>query len=472
MSPRVAARHVAVVGGGFAGLAAASALAGRGHEVTLFEGQADLGGKARCVQAAGARVDVGPTLLLDARPLGALDGLSPAGVRVAAGVRRVDPGLVATFPGARRLVLWADPERLEASLADLSPTAPVDWRQVLDLGARATRLAEHFYAHGDLAGPVDVLRFLTPGGVRPTDVAPFLRHRTLADLVGAAIRTPELRRLLCHTARFLGLDACQAPAVVLVIPYLLATGRVLHAEGGLTALAGRLAEQAVKRGAALRSGEAVEAVELRDGRAQAVRVAGGERVPVDGLVAAVDPAVVATWLPGSALAARVARLEPTLSARVAWWVVDGLASDAAPHALHFPEESDVEPLYVTTPTAIEPGLAPAGTSIVYALLHGPPGPAARPALAAALLARLRAGGHWPDGPVLASGVGGTGHSCYGHALRPGLRGGLPLSQRVGGMANLWLAGGGVFPGPGVANALRSGLRAAELAHVALTGPAR
>ena len=66
---------------------------------------------------------------------------------------------------------------------------------------------------------------------------------------------------------------------------------------------------------------------------------------------------------------------------------------------------------------------------------------------------------------------GGGAACYGYALRPGLLGSLPLSPRATGIANLWLAGGGVFPGPGVANVLRSGLRAAALADATLSGNA-
>jgi phytoene dehydrogenase-like protein len=37
------------------------------------------------------------------------------------------------------------------------------------------------------------------------------------------------------------------------------------------------------------------------------------------------------------------------------------------------------------------------------------------------------------------------------------------------VANLFLAGGSVFPGPGVANVIRSGLRAAALADAAVSG---
>ena len=72
------------------------------------------------------------------------------------------------------------------------------------------------------------------------------------------------------------------------------------------------------------------------------------------------------------------------------------------------------------------------------------------------------GGRRPTGRVLAHGVAGGAAPCYGTAIGPGLFASFRPSQRVPGVANLVRAGGSVFPGPGVTNAIRSGLRAAEL----------
>ena len=61
-----AARRVAVVGGGWAGLAAAVELAGAGIEVTLYEMAAQLGGRARRVDAGGLALDNGQHILIGA----------------------------------------------------------------------------------------------------------------------------------------------------------------------------------------------------------------------------------------------------------------------------------------------------------------------------------------------------------------------------------------------------------------------
>ena len=61
-----AGKRLAVVGGGWAGLAAAVEGVRRGHAVTLFEMAAQLGGRARAVDAAGLTLDNGQHILIGA----------------------------------------------------------------------------------------------------------------------------------------------------------------------------------------------------------------------------------------------------------------------------------------------------------------------------------------------------------------------------------------------------------------------
>jgi len=58
--------RIAVIGGGYAGFAAAVTLAAAGREVTVFEAARTLGGRARRVEACGTAVDNGAHILLGA----------------------------------------------------------------------------------------------------------------------------------------------------------------------------------------------------------------------------------------------------------------------------------------------------------------------------------------------------------------------------------------------------------------------
>lgn len=462
----IASGRVVVVGAGFAGLAAAAALTARGHDVTLLERGSRVGGKAQHVLAAGARVDLGPTILTDPAPVTRLFELLGAPTDAAA-LRRLDPGLIATFPGSGPVAFHADPAQMAAALATVGPRAGEDWRRVLALGERAARLAEHFYARGDVAGVRDLWRFLVGGGVSPGDVIPFARRGSLAKLLAASVSTPELARLLEHFARFVGLGADRAPAVTVVIPYLLATSGVWYPRGGLSALAEAIRDLAVKRGLSLEMGQSVTRLEHARGRVTAVLTAGGQRFPVDACVAAADVADIRRWTPEIPIDRRARRSRPALAARVAWWVLDE-AAEAAHHALHFGEDGE-DPVYVSMPTVSDPELAPPGRAVLYALTHGAPGRPAGPAFVQAMRQRLEAARHWPGGTVIEQGASGESASCYGAEIGPGLLASFRPSQHVRGLCNLVRAGGSVFPGPGVANVIRSGLRAALLTDDILIG---
>ena len=452
-----------VIGGGLAGLAAAVALAARGHRVRLLEAGPEIGGKARAVPGGGVHVDVGPTILTDLAPLQQL--LREAGTTLEDTVplTRVDPALVAMFPGRRRLALQADPTRLRAELDALGPHAAADWERLMNLGARAARLAAHYYAHGDVARPRDLVRFALGGGVTVRDLLPFARSRSLASLLAATVRTPELRRLLAHFARFVGLDADAAPAVILFIPYLFATAGVWHPRGGLSGLAASLAALAAKLGAEVDRDEPVSGLEIRAGRVMAAITRSGCRVPAEVFVSAVDVLTLAQWLPPGALGRRTRRLEPALAARVAWWVSSAPPRVAHHHVLHFPAAGESEPLYAATPGVTDPDLAPRGGTVLYALEHGEPGRLLRDGFTEELERRLDEVGQWPGGRILAHGVAGGASSAYGYRIGRGLLSGFRPSQCLPRLPNLVLAGASVFPGPGVANAIRSGRRAAALA---------
>lgn len=458
--------RVVVIGAGFAGLAAAAALTARGHAVTLLERAGCVGGKAQHVLAAGARVDLGPTILTDPEPLTRLFDLLGAPADAAC-LERVDPGLVATFPGGARLGIHSDPARMTAALRALGPRAVEDWQRMLELGERARRLAAHFYARGDVSTARDAWRFLVGGGARLGDVVPFARRGSLAHLLDASMRTPELVRLFAHFARFVGLDAGRAPAVTVVIPYLLATSGAWHPQGGFSALAEAIRDLAVKRGLTVETAERVTHLEHTRGRVTAVEIAGGRRLPIEACVAAVDIDEVRRWAPDIAVDRRARRNRPALAARVAWWVLDG-ASAAPHHALHFGEGGG-DPIYVCMPTASDPELAPPGRSVLYALMHGAPGEPAGPAFVESMRRRLEATRRWPGGSVVAQDASGGSSSCYGGEIGPGLFASFRPSQRVRGLGNLVRAGGSVFPGPGIANVIRSGLRAAAMTDATLCG---
>jgi hydroxysqualene dehydroxylase len=115
-----APRRVAVIGGGWAGIAAAIEATARGHRVTLFEMAAQLGGRARKVDIDGLAVDNGQHILIGAytQTLAMMRrvGVDPEAALLRLPLRLVRPdgrGLVMR-PGAPRLAfvraVWSHPD--------------------------------------------------------------------------------------------------------------------------------------------------------------------------------------------------------------------------------------------------------------------------------------------------------------------------------------------------------------------------
>ncbi|GAA4514507.1 protoporphyrinogen oxidase [Actinoallomurus oryzae] len=157
--------HVAVVGGGIAGLTAAYHAAKGGARVTLLEGSADVGGKLRAGEVAGLAVDEGAEAMLARRP----EGLEL--------VRELGIGDRLAFPGTTSSAIWSR-GALHAMPAGHIMGVPAD----LVALARSGVLS----AAGLARVPLDLMRPATPRG---EDVS-------VAGLIGARMGAEVVDRLV------------------------------------------------------------------------------------------------------------------------------------------------------------------------------------------------------------------------------------------------------------------------------------
>jgi len=279
--------QVVVVGGGFAGLAAAVRLARAGARVTVLERRPFLGGRAYSFTdpATGDAIDNGPHVLMGAYTE-ALDFLAEIGA------------------GAKLAVQ----PRLRVSLAD----------PVLGTGAVAAPALP-----GPLQGPAALLRYallsradrvrLLIGAVRLAAGGPErLRHRTVAEALAAVGQSPAACARFWHPLAVATLN--EAPAVAAAAPFVAVLRRGFFAGARAarfafprvplselyTADARRLVE---RRGGSVRTGAAVATLALAGDRAVGVGLRDGTRIVADAVILALPCAALRRLLP-AALAER------------------------------------------------------------------------------------------------------------------------------------------------------------------------
>jgi diapolycopene oxygenase len=136
---------VGVVGSGLAGLAAACTLAARGHEVTVFEKNPWLGGKAAQLCEQGFRFDMGPTILIQPSVLRKV--FSEAGRNLDDYVKmvRLDPQWRCFFDDGKRMDLKDDPKEMASSLDAVWPSMGAGYLKFLETSKQLHSISDRFF---------------------------------------------------------------------------------------------------------------------------------------------------------------------------------------------------------------------------------------------------------------------------------------------------------------------------------------
>jgi len=316
---------VTIVGGGVAGLTAASYLARAGRSVALFERSATLGGRAATTDHDGFLFNRGAHALYTGGA--ASEVLRELGVTYGAGVPTRVFGLA------------------EGRLSPL-PLTP--------LALLTTRLL-------DPAAKLELVRVLA--GLPRVD-ARSLGRTTVADWINATARRPHTRRLLTTFA--IGFVYSSALDIVSADVFVDKLRRSLkhpihYLHGGWRTLTDGLARAATVAGARVETGAAVEAVALDGGRAVGVRV-GGQLVEAGAVVVATEASTAKRLVDGGEHPALRRIVDGLVPARMACLDV-GLRR--LPDPAH-PVVLDLAAPCIATAQSVYARVAPPGAALVHA----------------------------------------------------------------------------------------------------------
>jgi len=495
----VRSNRIVVIGAGMGGLAAALELSAGGTEVIVVERGEAPGGKIRQIPAGMQAVDAGPTVLTMRWVFDEL--FAAAGMRLddTVGLRRA--GLLArhAWSTSERLDLFADPgDSAEAIGAFAGPAEARRYRRFCRHAQRTFEaLYRPFMCHPHPA-PTRLVR-----AAGPRRLPDLVRARPFADLwhlIADHFRDPRLRQLFARYATYCGSSPYQASATLALIAHVEQAG-VHVVDGGMTQLARAVAGAATACGATFRYATAVDAIDTDARRATGVRLDTGEHVAADAIVANADVASLAAGKLGPDAAEAVdGGGERSLSALTWTGTATPQGFDLAHHNVFFGRDyaAEFRALFDERRVPAEPTIyicaqdreadgtrRGSGAERMLAIINAPPtGDQADFSDAASLCQQrlrttlARCGLHLERDTVPATITSpadfermfpGTGGALYGRAVH-GWRAPFARPTARSALPGLYLAGGGVHPGPGVPVVALSGRLAAARVLADLAKP--
>lgn len=311
---------VAIIGAGIGGLTSAALLAARGFDVTVFEKETWVGGKAREVDVAGAKVAGGPTVFT---MRDVFDGIfRECGARLADYLKVYQAEVIARHAWSEneRLDLFADPIRSEEAIGDFAGAgAAKGYRNFRQEARRIYEVLDEPFLRGKSASTpfpmmwrMGIWRLDAMLAMRPFD--------NYWKALGKHFPDPRLQQLFGRYSTYCGSSPYQSPATLMLIAHTEARG-VWVIDGGIHALAKALRALAEAKGAKIRTGAGVARVLSQSGKASGVELANGEQFLADMVVSNSDPSALATGRLGDAARSSVPALSPkkrSLSALV-WY---------------------------------------------------------------------------------------------------------------------------------------------------------
>lgn len=377
--------EVIVVGGGVGGLAAAMRLGSAGHQVTVLERNDEMGGKLASRERDGFSFETGPSLLTLPAVFDELFALAGSSLADAVEVVRLDPLCRYRFADGSTFDTRACRVDTEAAVDAFSPGSGSAWTTFHERGLASWEVADRTFFAGPMGSPLAMVR----------------RMRSLSDLVRIdGTRTlhrnarrafggdPRLVQYVDRYATYSGSSPYRAPATLACIPAIEQEYGGWYVRGGLARLAEALVHAAEGLGVSMRTHADVVAIAQRDGRVTGVRLADGQSMQADIVVADVDAQhLYRDLVPNRWRLRRLSRAGRSSSGFVLLAGVSGRTEGLAHHNVSFPESyrSEFDALfttrqpvadpavYVCCSAVTDPGQAPDGCENWFVLVNAPAG---------------------------------------------------------------------------------------------------
>ena len=228
---------VGIIGSGLAGLSAACTLAARGHQVTVFEKNSWLGGKAAQLVAQGFRFDMGPTILIQPSVLRKVFEEACRTLEDYIPMVRLDPQWRCFFEDGSRIDLRDNAQEMAATLEALWPKMGAGYLKFLEQSEQLHSISDRFFfwrSIGSMRDTMDVKGAFDIKVLR--DVMRMRLGKTVSSVIRENIPDANVAQMLDHFVQYVGSSPDASPAILCAIGHMQMEEGIWYPLGGTRAV--------------------------------------------------------------------------------------------------------------------------------------------------------------------------------------------------------------------------------------------
>ncbi len=387
--------RIVIIGAGISGLASAALLAREGHQVTVLEQRAEIGGRAGVWEHDGFRFDTGPSWYLMPEVFDHFYRLLGTSADQQLGLVTLDPGYRVYFEGqAEPMDISAEVDDTLEQFEAIEPGSSRRLAKYLVSARETYELAKQYFLYTTFA---DLTKLARADVLKRAPKFIQLLLEPLSRYVGRRFTDNRLRQILGYPAVFLGSSPYITPSMYHLMSHLDLSDGVLYPMGGFTRIIHSIADLAKAEGAKVVTRATVTRIVVENGVATGVEYLDKKNkvqfVDADIVVSAADLHFTETALLDTEHQTYPEEYwEPKIagpSALLLMLGVKGELPELEHHTLLFTREwekgfsaifgeetsvPDPASLYICKPSGVDPDVAPEGFENLFVLVPIPADP--------------------------------------------------------------------------------------------------
>lgn len=274
-------KKISLIGGGFSSLSAAAYLAKAGHQVSLYEKNDTLGGRARQLKKEGFTFDMGPSWYWMPDVFESFFNDFGKSVKDYYQIQKLDPGYQVYFGPNESLEISASLEKIYKTFETVEKGSGLKLQKFIEKAKQHYNIAikDLVYRPG-----VSAFELVTPTTIKK--IRYFIS--TIKREVEREFQNPKLRQILQFPVLFLGAKPSQTPAFYNFMNYADFGLGTWHPNGGMYRIVEGMVALAKSLGVKMYTNSAVESIVVDHQKRACGVVVKGQTIAADVVLAGAD----------------------------------------------------------------------------------------------------------------------------------------------------------------------------------------